>query len=115
MRWVHRYAAGGAAFAAIPLLPITSTGLATLELSMWSTIAKIYGERVNGVSAVAGGAALAILSRGLKEVARGAADLLPLPGFVVRAGVAGLTIEGLGFAVIQFYERRHPGKVFTKR
>lgn len=114
LRWVHRYAVGGAAFAAIPL-PGTSTGLATLETHMTSVIGEIYGESVGAVATTAAGGSYAILGQGLKYLVHKAAAFVPGPaGFAVRLIVAGATIEGIGRAIIEHYERKYPGKLFQK-
>jgi hypothetical protein len=91
-RWVHRYALGGAAFSAIPL-PVTPVG---------------------GISTAAAGGALAILGQGLKWVALQGSMFVPVAGTAVRMGIAAATIESLGRAIIGTYERKYPGKVFTK-
>ena len=41
MRWVHRYAIGGAAFAALPLPISTTAGLAALEVHMFNFIGNV--------------------------------------------------------------------------
>ena len=112
-RWVHRYALGGAAFSAIPL-PVTSAGLATLETHMMTLIGEIYGEPVGAISTATAGGALAILGQGLKWVAMQGSLFVPVAGTAVRMGIAAVTIESLGRAIIGTYERRYPGKVFLK-
>lgn len=114
LRWVHRYAVGGAAFAAIPL-PGTSTGLATLETHLTSVIGEIYGESVGTIAATAAGGSYAIMGQGLKYLVRQAAIFVPGPaGFALRLLVAAATIEGIGRAIIEHYERKYPGKLFQK-
>jgi uncharacterized protein (DUF697 family) len=114
LRWVHRYAVGGAAFAAIPI-PGTSAGLATLETHMMSVIGEIYGESVGAVATTAAGGSFTILGQGLKWAVRRALIFVPGPaGFAMRVVVAGLTIEGLGRAIIEHFERKHPGRLFQK-
>jgi hypothetical protein len=39
---------------------------------------------------------------------------VPVAGTAVRMGIAAVTIESLGRAIIGTYERRYPGKVFLK-
>lgn len=114
LRWVHRYAVGGAAFAAIPLSG-TSTGLATLETHLTSVIGEVYGESVGAVATTAAGGSYAIMGQGLRYLVQKAASFVPGPaGFAVRLIVAAVTIEGIGRAVIEHYERKYPGKLFLK-
>jgi uncharacterized protein (DUF697 family) len=114
LRWVHRYAIGGGAFAAIPL-PVTSTGLATIEMHMWGFIGSIYGDPMGAVATVAAGGSLSIMGQGLKWVAMQAALLVPVLGIVVRIVIAAATIETIGHAIIAHYERKYPDKVFTQK
>ena len=110
--WVHRYAAGGAAFSALPL-PVTSAGLATLETHMMTLIGEIYGEAPGAVFTAAAGGSFAILGQGLKWLAFQGSLFVPVAGVAVRMGIAALTIESIGRAIIGSYERKYPGKVFS--
>lgn len=112
-RWVHRYAAGGAAFAALPIVG-TSAGLATIEMHMLGIIGDIYGEAVSGVTTAAAGGTFGVMGQGLKWLAFRAAQFVPGYGTVVRAVIAATTIESLGNAIINHYERKYPGKEFVK-
>src|SRR4051812_40356827 len=67
-RWVHRYAAGGGAFAALPIVG-TSSALATIEMHMMGIIGDIYGESVSGVTTAAAGGTFAVMGQGLKWIA----------------------------------------------
>jgi uncharacterized protein (DUF697 family) len=111
-RWVHRYAIGGAAFAAIPLPFSTSAGLATLETHLATMIAQIYGEPATAFATAAASGALGVLGQGLKYAACQAACLVPGFGIPIRMTIAGATIESLGNAVIAHFERKYPGKEF---
>jgi uncharacterized protein (DUF697 family) len=111
--WVHRYAIGGAAFSALPL-PVTSAGLATIETHMMTLIGEIYGDAPGGVFTAAAGGSFAILGQGLKWLAMQGSLFVPVAGTAVRMGIAAVTIESLGRAIIGSYERRFPGKVYTK-
>lgn len=113
-RWVHRYAAGGAAFSLLPL-PVTSAGLATIETHMMTLIGEIYGETPGAVFTAAAGGSLAILGQGLKWIAMQGSLLIPVVGPAVRVGITVATIESLGHAIIGTYERKFPGKVFTNK
>lgn len=113
-RWVHRYAVAGAAFAAIPL-PVTTTGLATIETHMVGFIGSIYGDPMSGVATAATGGSFAIVGQGLKWAAMQAALLVPVAGIPIRMSIAAGVIEGIGYGIIQHYERKHPGKVFTQK
>ena len=114
LRWVHRYAAAGAAFAAIPL-PVTTTGLATIETHMVGFIGSIYGDPMGGVATAATGGSLAIMGQGLKWVALQAVGFVPVVGLPIRMAIAAGVIEGIGHAIVQHYERKHPDKPFTQK
>jgi uncharacterized protein (DUF697 family) len=113
LRWVHRYAAAGAAFAAIPL-PVTTAGLATIETHMAGFIGSIYGDPMSGVATAATGGSLAIMGEGLKWVAIQATTFVPVIGLPIRMGIAAGAIEAIGYAIVQHYERKHPNKMFTQ-
>ena len=114
LRWVHRYAVGGAAFAAIPLPIPTTAGLATMEMHLATLIADVYGEPSTGFGTAAAGGAFAFFGQGLKFVACQAACFIPVLGVPIRMGIAGGTIESLGRALVAHFERKHPGKEFTR-
>lgn len=115
LRWVHRYAIGGAAFAALPLPVSTSTGLAAMETHMMALIGEIYGDSVGAVATTAAGGSFAIMGQGLKYLACQAVGLVPVVGPAIRMGIAGATIEALGHSMVGHFERKYPGKVFQKR
>lgn len=114
LRWVHRYALGGAAFAAVPIPFSTSAGLAALETHMASMIAEIYGDPAAGFATAAAGGVFSAFGHGLKYVASRATLFVPGFGIPVRMAIAGGTIESLGRAIVAHYERKHPGKQFVK-
>jgi len=113
-RWVHRYAAAGAAFSAIPL-PITSAGLATIETHMFAFIGEIYGDAPGAVVTAAAGGSFAIVGHGLKWLALRGSQLLPVVGPAIKMGIAAVVIESIGHGMVQHYERKYPGKMFTRR
>ncbi|MDC3960109.1 hypothetical protein KEG38_40010 [Polyangium jinanense] len=114
MRWVHRYAIGGAAFAALPLPISTTAGLAALEVHMINFIGGVYDEPVSNLKSIAAGGSFEVMGAGLKFVATRVAAFVPGPaGFVVRAGIAAVVIESLGHAITAYFERKHPGKLFS--
>jgi uncharacterized protein (DUF697 family) len=114
MRWVHRYAIGGAAFAALPLPISTTAGLAALEVHMFNFIGGVYGESVGNLASLAAGGGLEVMGAGLKFVATRAVSFVPGPaGIVIRAGIAAVVIETLGRAIIGHFERKHPGRLFS--
>ena len=115
LRWVHRYAAGGTLFAALPIPFSTSAGLAALETHLASMIAEIYGESTAGFATVAAGGAFTAMGQGLKYLACQAACFIPGFGIPIRMVIAGGTIESLGHAIVAHYERKHPGKLFVKK
>jgi uncharacterized protein (DUF697 family) len=114
LRWIHRYAIGGAAFAALPLPVSTSAGLVAIETHMMSVIGEIYGESVGSVTATAAGGGFAILGQGLKYLATHAAGRVPVIGRAVKMTIAALTIEAIGHSIVGHFERKHPGKAFQK-
>jgi len=114
LRWVHRYAAAGAAFAAIPL-PVTTTGLATIQTHMVGFIGGVYGDPLGGVATAATGGSLAIAGQGFKWVALRLAGLVPVIGLPIRMAIAAGVIEGIGYGIIEHYERKYPGKAFTQK
>ncbi|MDI1437520.1 hypothetical protein QHF89_48880 [Polyangium sorediatum] len=114
MRWVHRYAIGGAAFAALPLPVSTTAGLAALEVHMLNFIGGVYNEPVGNLRSLAAGGGLEVMGAGLKLVATRAVSFVPGPvGFVIRAGIAAIVIESIGRAIIGYFEHKHPDKVFS--
>jgi uncharacterized protein (DUF697 family) len=113
-RWVHRYAAAGAVFAAVPL-PVTTTGLATIETHMIGFIGSIYGDPMSGPASVATGGSLAIAGQGLKWAALQLCGLVPVAGIPIKMGIAAGVIEGIGYGMIQHYERKYPNKLFTQK
>jgi uncharacterized protein (DUF697 family) len=114
LRWVHRYAVAGAAFAAIPL-PVTTTGLATIETHMIGFIGSVYGDPMSGAATAATGGSLAIAGQGLKWAALQLVGLVPVAGIPIRMGIAAGIIEGIGHGIIQHYERKYPNKIFTQK
>jgi uncharacterized protein (DUF697 family) len=109
-RWVHRYAAGGALLAALPLPISTTSALAALETYMMRVIGDVYGDAPSGTATAVAGSSFAIGGQGLKVLAMRAGGFIPLLGIPVRMVIAGATIEALGHAIIHHYERKHPGK-----
>ncbi|WP_437290433.1 hypothetical protein [Sorangium sp. So ce406] len=112
LRWVHRYAIGGAAFAALPLPISTSAGLVAIETHMMSMVGQIYGETVGSVATTAAGGSFAILGQGLKFLATRAVGFVPVIGPAIKMTIAGLTIEAIGHGVVGHFERKYPGKTF---
>ena len=113
-RWVHRYAVGGAAFAALPIPFSTSVGLVALETHLLGMIGDIYGDGVGGFGAATAGGAFSAVGHGLKYAACQAACFIPVLGIPIRMSIAGAAIEALGHSVVAHYERKHPGKTFVK-
>jgi uncharacterized protein (DUF697 family) len=114
LRWVHRYAIGGAAFAVLPLPVSTSAGLVAIETHMMAMIGDIYGENVGSVTTTAAGGSFAVLGQGLKFVATQAVGLIPVIGPAIKMTIAGLTIEALGRSIVGHFERKYPGRPFQR-
>lgn len=115
VRWVHRYAVGGAAFAALPIPFSTSAGLAALETHLLGVIGEIYGEGVNAFASATAGGTFTAAGQGLKYLACQAVLLIPGAGIPIRMAIAGATIEAFGRAIVAHFERKHPGKEFVKK
>lgn len=111
---MHRYAAGGALFAAVPLPVPTSPILAALETHLFGVIGKIYGEDISAPFAAAAGGTFTAFGSGLKFAATQAVGYVPVIGPVIRGSIAGIAIEAIGQAIVAHYERKLPGKVFTQ-
>ena len=107
MQWVHRYAVGGAVFAAIPL-PFSSAGLLAIQTHMLSTIDEVYGGKAGGpVMGIVTKGGLALLSRVMKRTSKRAAEAVPRAARpLVRAAIAGATTEAFGLGLILLHERR---------
>lgn len=110
--WVHLYASGGAAFAALPIPGATSAGLAAAEAHMIYWIAKIYGEDLSVKEIGLVLSTLGLASMGLKVVALEACNFIPIAGWLVKSAIAGGTIQGVGRLIIRHYEQKYPGKVY---
>lgn len=113
--WVHAYAAGGAAYALVPI-PIpgsTTAGLVALEATMVHAIARIYGVEMNAKDAAAIATGLEVTGGALKTVAREATVFVPGIGWLIRSGIAALAIEAIGTTVIGIFERRTGGRLVS--
>jgi uncharacterized protein (DUF697 family) len=111
--WVHGYAAGGAAFAFVPI-PIpgsTTAGLIALETTMVHAIGRIYGQSLDVKDAAAMVTGLQVAGGALKTVAREAVGYLPGVGWLIRGAIAAAAIEAMGNAVIAIFERRYPDRL----
>jgi len=113
LRWVHRYALGGVALAAVPIPVSTSNSLAALETYMMKVIGDIYGDTPSGTAVAAAGGSFALGGMALKQLALQATYAVPLLGIPIRMAIAGGTIEALGHAIIGHYERKFPRKVWS--
>jgi uncharacterized protein (DUF697 family) len=112
--WVHLYAAGGAAFAALPIPGATSMGLAAAESHMVYWIAKIYGEELSGKEITLILGTLGLASLGLKAFALEACNFIPVAGWLIKGGIAATAIESIGATIIRHFEQKYPGKRYTK-
>ena len=109
-KWVHRYAAGGAALAAIPIPVSHTASLAALETYMMNVIGEIYCDPPGGGFTAAAGGTFAVGGQALKQLAMTASCYVPVLGIPIRMGIAAATIEALGHAIIAHYESKHPGR-----
>jgi uncharacterized protein (DUF697 family) len=110
--WVHAYAAGGAAFAFVPI-PVpgsTTAGLIALESTMVHAIGRVYGQSLDVKDAAAMVSGLQVAGGALKTVAREAVGYIPGVGWLIRGAIAAVAIEAIGNAVITIFERRYPDR-----
>jgi uncharacterized protein (DUF697 family) len=110
MRWVHRYAIGGAALAALPVPLSHTAALVALETYLMNVVGGVYGDPPTAGTVAAAGGTFALGGQGLKLCALRATTFLPLWGIPIRVAIAGAAIEALGHAIVAHYERKHPGK-----
>lgn len=111
--WVHAYAAGGAAYAVVPI-PVpgsTTAGLVALETTMVHAISRIYGQDLDMKDAAALVSGLQVAGGALKTIAREAVGYIPGVGWLVRGAIAAAAIEAIGNTVISMFERRHPDRL----
>jgi uncharacterized protein (DUF697 family) len=113
LRWVHRYAIGGLALAAVPIPVSTSSSLAALETYMMKVIGDIYSDSPTGTMVAAAGGSFALGGMALKQMVIQATYAVPGFGIPIRMVIAGGTIEALGWAIVNHYERKHPRKVWS--
>lgn len=106
LRWVHRYAAGGAALAAIPIPVSHTASLAALETYLMKVIGDVYGDTPSGAAVAAAGGTFAIGGQALKQLAMSASCYVPVLGIPIRMAIAAATIETLGRAIIAHYEQK---------
>lgn len=113
--WVHLFAAGGAAWAIIPVPMSTTAGLVAAETQMIYWTGRIYGERLDAgeLAVVAGGLGLAGV--GLKAIAVEACNAIPVAGWVVKSSIAATTIEGIGALIIRHFEQKYPARTYGER
>jgi uncharacterized protein (DUF697 family) len=113
--WVHTYAVGGAAFAALPIpVPgLTSGGLVAAETHMVYWIARIYGEELSlkEIAIVLSGLELAGI--GLKTLAMEVCNFIPIAGWIAKSAIAGSAIEAIGHLIIKHFEDKYPGKEYS--
>ena len=106
MRWVHRFAIGGAVLAALPV-PFAPAGVAALETRMIGTIGDVYGASAGGMKMGLMKTGIVLASQALKYGVRRAEESIPSKARpLVRAAVAAATIEAIGFAFIYFHEQQ---------
>jgi uncharacterized protein (DUF697 family) len=113
-RWVHRYAAGGAIFAAAPIPVPTAPILTAIETHMVAIIGTIYGDSLSTPATAAAGGTFAAMGTGLKAVANWGIGFVPVVGPLIRGSIAAATIEAIGQSTVAYFERKYPGKVFTQ-
>ena len=110
-RLVHKYAAGGAAWAMLPIPIPTSPTLTALEAHMIYWIARLYGESPSHVDTIIMAAGLEVGSTGLRQAARYLVGLVPIVGWGIKGVIAGAAIETMGQLVIKHFEGKYPDKL----
>lgn len=101
---VHLHAAGGTAYAIVPIPGFTTGGLTAIETHLIYSIANIYGVELEAKDIleifvkVGGGGLL------LKKAALEASNFIPFAGSAIKAAIAGSAIEALGTLVIGYFE-----------
>ncbi len=108
---VHKYAIAGTAFAAIPIPMATSPGLTALETHLIYWIGRTYDDAPTHPETLMIASGLELASVGLRTVAREAAGLVPVVGWVIKAAIAGASIEAIGNVIIHHFEGKHPNKL----
>src|ERR1700722_9299601 len=108
---VHKYTAFGTAWSLLPIPGATSVGLTALETHMIYWIGRVYGEEPKREDILMTAAGLELASVALKTIAVEGACLIPAVGWGVKASIAAGAIEAIGNAIVQHYEKKHPGKV----
>ena len=108
---VHKYAAGGAAWAMLPLPIPTSPALVALEAHMIYWIARMYGEAPSHTDTIMLAAGLELGSTGLKQAAKYLVGFVPVIGWGIKGVIAGSTIEAMGQVIIRHFESKYPNKV----
>jgi len=113
--WVHMFAAGGAAWAAIPVPMSTTAGLVAAETQMIYWIGRIYGERLDAAEMAVVASGLGLAGMGLKVVALEACTFVPVAGWAVKGVIAASAIEGIGTLIIRHFEHKYPSKTYSER
>lgn len=108
---VHKYMAFGTAWSLLPIPGATSVGLTALETHMIYWIGRVYGEEPTKQDIMMTAAGLELASVALKTIAVEGACLVPAIGWGVKASIAAAAIEAIGNAIVQHYEKKHPGKL----
>lgn len=108
---VHKYAAGGAAWAMLPLPIPTSPALTALEAHMIYWIARLYGEAPSHTDTIIMAAGLEVGSNGLKYAATYLVGFVPVIGWGIKGAIAGAAIEGMGQLIIKHFEAKYPNKL----
>jgi uncharacterized protein (DUF697 family) len=107
LRCVHRYALGGAAFAALPLPFSTTAGLTTMETHLLKKLGDLYGSPLSAKAITGAGGTFAMMGRGLRRLSRSAGTRMPVLRIPIRMAIAAGTIESIGRAAVSYYERNH--------
>lgn len=113
--WVHMFAAGGAAWAAIPVPMSTTTGLVAAEAQMIYWIGRIYGERLDAGEMAVIASGLGLTGMGLRVIAAEACNFIPVAGWVVKSSIAATAIEGIGALIIRHFEQKYPARTYGER
>lgn len=104
---VDKYAAGAGVGALLPI-PGTSAAITAAEVKLVVDIANAYGESLSDNEALKAIALSGAKNLGVK-VAGEFAGVIPVVGWVARPALFGFSVRAVGRAMIDHFERQHPG------
>lgn len=113
LKWVHAYSAGGALTTTVPIPGGAAVALGAIETHLIYWIAKIYGEELTMKEIMVVAAGLEAAGFVLKGVAMEVVNFIPVFGQLAKAGIAVGAIQGIGRLIVDHYEDKYPGKLYS--